>query len=367
MKVLLVGNYRPDGSRSMLAFAEVLHRHLPFPGLEVNLIAPEPVAYRPERKFAKWWGYYDKFVAFRPLLKQAAAHADIVHIVDQGNAMMVPWLGRQAHLVTCHDLLAVRAARGEIDGWHVGRTGRMFQKMIWKGLTQAQQIACVSETTRQELVRMWPAAESRSTTILNGPYREATPASADPAQAVADLLAWPSPQPYLLHVGAHVPYKNRPGVLRIFAELANRAAFRRHALVMVGVPFDDEMQAIADRAGIAPRVTVKTGCNDLDLANLYSAADALLFPSFAEGFGLPILEAQSYGCPVFTSDRAPMTEVGGDAVRTFDPTDPVGAANVIESAWDARAEMIARGTENQERFSLEQMIEGYRSLYARLV
>ena len=81
--------------------------------------------------------------------------------------------------------------------------------------------------------------------------------------------------------------------------------------------------------GLRDRVIELTNITNEDLRALYSKATALLFPSLREGFGWPIIEAQACGCPVFTSDRVPMTEVGGDAAIYLDPTDPRPAPRLL--------------------------------------
>jgi glycosyltransferase involved in cell wall biosynthesis len=98
---------------------------------------------------------------------------------------------------------------------------------------------------------------------------------------------------------------------------------------------------------------------------LYSHAAGLIFPSLQEGFGWPILEAQACGCPVFTSNRAPMTEVGGDAAVYFDPTNPQAAAQVIAAAMNRRNEIKMLGLRNVSRFSAEAMLDGYLASYQK--
>ena len=143
MKVLLVGNYALDQQRSMLGFAEALRSGLIQKGLNVRVVAPQALAARllPSRSASngvrKWLGYFDKFVLFPIALRRAAKWADIVHICDQGNAMYVKHLSRKSQIVTCHDLLAMQASRGEFSGWVVGKSGQKFQQLILSGLKQA--------------------------------------------------------------------------------------------------------------------------------------------------------------------------------------------------------------------------------------
>ena len=103
-----------------------------------------------------------------------------------------------------------------------------------------------------------------------------------------------------------------------------------------------------------------------DLAALYSTARGLIFPSWEEGFGWPVAEAQACGCPVFTSNREPMTEVGGPAAVYFDPASPVEAATRILAAREEEAALRARGLLRAERWRPRHMLDQYAILYRSL-
>jgi len=112
------------------------------------------------------------------------------------------------------------------------------------------------------------------------------------------------------------------------------------------------------------------GVNKETLRALYSAAELLLFPSWEEGFGWPVIEAQACGCRVVTTNRAPMTEIGGDAAFYIDPHDPAAAAatvrSVLEQGAPEKRMTIENGIANAGRFSEARMIEEYLEIYRRL-
>jgi glycosyltransferase involved in cell wall biosynthesis len=97
----------------------------------------------------------------------------------------------------------------------------------------------------------------------------------------------------------------------------------------------------------------------------------LLFPSWEEGFGWPIIEAQACGCRVLTSNRQPMMEVGGEGAVYADPEDLGALASAMGRLLDAppanRQALVDCGLRNAARFSTEQMIYGYAELYRRLL
>jgi len=108
------------------------------------------------------------------------------------------------------------------------------------------------------------------------------------------------------------------------------------------------------------------GLSNEDLCAVYSLAEGLLFPSLQEGFGWPVLEAQSCGCPVFATGRPPMTELGGDAAIYFDPLQVEDAAKIISRALESRAAICEDGLVNVQRFTVQKMIDGYVSAYRKV-
>ena len=366
MKILLVGNYENLRQQSMQRFAEMLREGLTAAGHEVRLVCP-PVwlgrLRRGDTGLAKWIGYLDRFVLYPPLLRRQIRWADVVHICDQANAVYVRYLRAKPHLVTCHDMLAIRAALGEIPESPTGWTGRLYQRWILRGLRQAQAVACVSGQSAEELQRVAALPEARVTVVhnaLNYPYR---PMAAAEAKAHLHALHMDPAQPFFVHVGGNQWYKNRPGVLRLFAELAQHPAYRDHRLVMAGKPWTGTMRTLTTDLKLADRVDERVEVSNEQLRALYSMAEALLFPSLAEGFGWPIAEAQACGCPVVTTGQPPMNEVGGKAAIYIDPADPAGAATRIAVALTERERWRTAGLENAARFSTSAMVAGYVQCY----
>jgi len=374
MKVLLIGNYVPDGQTSMLAFRRVLERELPGLGCELRVISP-PKRVLPQSstsRFWKWYGYVDKFILFLPLLRRHARWADVVHIADHSNGMYIPSVKTRPNVITCHDVIAVQAAKGMVKGWDVSWTGRLFQRLIVKGLGKADLVACVSHLTQRELLALGLAPQDRVTTVLNGLNDDFTPV---PADEVARLIASFGLSPedkYLIHVGWDLDRKNRRGVLQAFIALEERAAARGtpaivQQLVFVGPELSPEMAELARKHGVADRVKTVQNVSHAELRALYASATALLFPSLQEGFGWPLIEAQACGCPVFVSDLAPMNEIGGEGAEYVNPEDPVAMAVSIENAVPRLAEMRRLGLENAAHYTARQMASNYVAAYERVI
>ena len=136
MKILLIGNYQPDAIQSMDIFASMLENYLTQCGHQVQVIRPNPwfgKLVSSANVFRKWLGYIDKLILFPAQLRQALSWADVVHICDQGNAFYTKYLQNIPHIVTCHDLLPIRAGLGEFPEHRTGWTGKQLQQMVMNG------------------------------------------------------------------------------------------------------------------------------------------------------------------------------------------------------------------------------------------
>jgi glycosyltransferase involved in cell wall biosynthesis len=184
-----------------------------------------------------------------------------------------------------------------------------------------------------------------------------------PAESSRPEWLTPATGGFLLNVGGGQWYKNRPGLLKIYAALTHDLSPPAPKLVMVGKPLSQADERLAQTLGIAQEITLLTDVSNEDLEALYCAAEGLLFPSLNEGFGWPIAEAQACGCPVFTSNRPPMTEVGGESALYFDPESPEDAAKKIAAGWDSRPLRVKHGLQEANRWSIDLMLDAYEALY----
>ena len=374
MKVLLIGNYVPDGQTSMLAFKRILERELPRVGCELRVLTPPKrvLGVPTTSRLWKWLGYVDKFILFIPSIGHHLRWADVVHVADHSNGMYIPWVKKKPNVITCHDVIAVQAAKGMVDGWSVGWTGRLFQRLIVKGLAAADLVACVSHLTRRELLGLGLAEESRVTVVLNGLNDDFRPVAPEEAQRLIERFGISASDKYLIHVGWDLDRKNRRKVVEAFIALQERAAANGVAapaqqLVFVGPELVPEMAELASKHGVADRIKAVQKVSHEELRALYASATALLFPSLQEGFGWPVIEAQACGCPVFTSDLAPMNEIGGEGAVYVDPNDPVAIAAAIEQAAPRFEEMRRLGLANAALYGAAQMASGYVAAYRRVI
>jgi glycosyltransferase involved in cell wall biosynthesis len=370
MRILLVGNYYLDGQHSMLRFCATLEMELRAAGHDVRVIRPKASVGRKkptQTGLEKWLGYIDKFLVFIPRLKRAARWADVVHICDQAYSSYTRFLVGVPKVVTCHDLLAVRSALGEFQGQTVGWSGRKYQRMILRGLERASFVACDSIATRSDLLRLSGVPANRTALVHVGfNFKFARASDSECRDRLKRFGIEPSDH-YMIHVGADVWYKNLRGVVEIFSRLVVLPEAQNFRLVMVGAGVSSEFSCLTNKFGLEGRVVTLSNVSSEELCALYSRACGLLFPSLCEGFGWPIIEAQACGCPVFATDRPPMTEVGGDGAVYFNPERYDEAASIIRSHLSREAKMRDAGFRNAKRFSAVRTAAGYVRVYSEAI
>ncbi|HEX6274678.1 MAG TPA: glycosyltransferase, partial [Polyangiaceae bacterium] len=178
-------------------------------------------------------------------------------------------------------------------------------RVLLAGMRRARVVFHSTLAVRDEILEHRLVPEERLVHVPYGVANEFTPA---PSELDEALKGRP---PFLLHVGSLIPRKNPEFLLRVMAEVCKAAP--EIEIVQVGGRWTREQQSFLDERGIAARVRQFERLGREDLAPYYRAAKAVLLPSTAEGFGLPVVEALACGTPVVASDIPVLAQVGGDA------------------------------------------------------
>jgi len=223
---------------------------------------------------------------------------------------------------------------------------------------RADAIICVSESSRKDLLEFYDVDAAKTRVIYHGLHR--LPASAtNPAR-----LRPPLPKEYLLFVGSRAPYKNFDNLLRAFRATGLHKSMQ--LLVVGGGPLTRTERELAQKLEVVGRLVVFPRPADELLAEAYTAANLLVYPSRYEGFGFPPLEAMAAGCPTLVSNTSSLPEICRDAPFYFDPKDQGSLeAMLLEATHDEKARRLARerGTQVAAQYSWQTCGEQTLALY----
>lgn len=242
------------------------------------------------------------------------------------------------------------------------RMSRVYQQRLMPHFARhADRIIVTSEATRQDLLRCYGTPAEKIQVIPGGvDQRFSAPITAEERARVRarhDL-----PRRYLLYVGTLEPRKNIAGLLEAYASLLRRGLADEVAIVLAGRPgwrYKPILRRI-DELGLGGRVRRLGFVADDDLPALYGEAEAFVFPSFYEGFGLPPLEALACGTPVLTSAVSSLPEVVGEAGLLVDPRDTGQLAAALEALLydgELAARLRAAGPPQAAPFTWERTAE----------
>lgn len=229
----------------------------------------------------------------------------------------------------------------------------------YAAVKRADHVICISEHTRQDLIRLYEVAPAKTSTIHLG--------CAVPA--IADVPALNLHKPYLLYVGLRGGYKNFSRFMQAYASSAQlRSSF--DIVAFGGGAFSSDEQALLQTLKFKPEQVRQLNGDDTELAKYYGGACALVYPSCYEGFGLPPLEAMAYQCPVVSSQLTAMPEVVGDAAEFFEPTDLTSIAEAIQKVVFSPArtkDLILKGLARVEQFTWQKCAARHLELYEGLL
>jgi glycosyltransferase involved in cell wall biosynthesis len=254
------------------------------------------------------------------LLPGLAARAG-VHLVHSLGSTAPLW-GRFRTVVTVHDLIYARFPEA-----HSGIRDKGMRVLVPAAARRSDRVLADSQSTRDDLIQLLSVEPARIDVVPLGlgSVQRADPLSDTATRARFGLDA----RQVLLSLSAKRPHKN---LAALIGALARIPAERRPLLVLPGYPtwHEAELRERAASAGVAGDVRFLGWVSGAELEGLWAIADAFVFPSLYEGFGLPVLEAMARAVPVACSNASSLPEVAGDAALLFDPHDESAIASAVE-------------------------------------
>lgn len=303
----------------MPRFAAMLIEGMIERGHQASFMTPQPFLYKlPTPLYAKkWLGYIDQFIIF-PLQVYIKLFfipkTTLFVFADQALGPWVPLVKKRPHVVHCHDFIAQQSALGVIKENPTSISGKIYQAFIRRGYKKGKNFISISKNTQQCLHEFLVKPPKLSEVVYNGLNQPFRPTANPESIRIVLLKKWgiDLKNGYILHVGGNQFYKNRSGVIQIYEAWANKFS-ASIPLILIGSKPNDTLLAQKHHSEYSENIYFLTELANEDVQLAYQGASVLLFPSLYEGFGWPIAEAMASGCPVITTNKPPMDEVGGTA------------------------------------------------------
>lgn len=235
---------------------------------------------------------------------------DLIHV-----QYTAPLLGRAPVVVTVHDVSFLEHPR-----YFTWSRRAQLRHTVAHTVRHAARVLTVSEFSREAILRSYDIAPHKVRVIPNAANPDFRVIGREKAQrAVRERLQLDAP--FIFSVGDLQPRKNQIGLIAAFAKMLSARPQMKHHLVLTGKEtwFTPKVREAAQSSGFADRIHFTGFVSDAQLLELYNACECFVFPSFYEGFGLPILEAMACGRAVACSNTAAMPEVADGAGILFDP------------------------------------------------
>ena len=345
--IRLFGTLPSEGRTSMQVYARQLAGALTRAGVNADLHTPVESALPGliARLGRRYLAYQGRALGLR---------ADVNHVLDHGYGHLILSLPAERTVVTFHDALLLKMASHAWPATYRPRRAMLGHRLSLVGIGRAARVLADSQSARMDLLSYTRVAPERVVVVPLGVEERYFHAGGRLA-ASSDQTRDAVPSHTILHIGSCAFYKNVEAILHALPA-ATKLLGAPVTFLKAGAPFRPEQLQLIARLGIEDQIRHLGVISDGALPALYRRADAFVFPSLYEGFGLPVLEAMASGTPVITSRAGSLPEVAGDAAIMIEPTDGDALAEAIASLLGdshRRQELARRGIAWARRFTWE--------------
>ena len=262
------------------------------------------------------------------------------------------------NVLIIHDLIYFNNSKDRSIRQRVGAIYRRF--IVPRIINKFEHIITVSEYSKLQLLNRFNLDENMINVIPNSIGFNRSDINLNPK--------YYDRENYILHIGGEPSYKNSKSLLYAFSKLPDHIR-EIYKVKMIGIRDNKvllQYQNIASDLGIIEAIEFLPYQSDEQINNLYKNAKMFIFPSFDEGFGIPIIESFKFGCPLLCSYSSCFPEIAGNAARYFDPHDESSIASAIVSTIEDKEQTILKielGYKQIEKYSSDMFVDNVKSWY----
>ncbi|MBI1792663.1 MAG: glycosyltransferase family 4 protein [Chloroflexi bacterium] len=259
---------------------------------------------------------------------------------------------RGVMVMTAYDMIYERFK----ESYFLNLWDEEFRDKKRNAISRADKIISISHATKDDLINFFGVDDEKIQVI----HLACSPVFQKTASKE------PSVKPFILYIGGRAKYKNFIGLLQIFSRWSKN---NEVDLVAVGADWSEEEAKNIIELKLSEKVRLIPYPNDIVLRDLYNQALAFVYPSFYEGFGIPLLEAMSCGCPVIASQIPSTVEVAGDVPIYHEPGNLEQLLSNLDQSYDESksSKRILSGLNRAKSFSWERTAQQTAELYRTLI
>ncbi len=313
------------------------YKHIP----ERAQLVKRPAPYR--------WHSVDEQTRFLNLLRKDKL--DLMHFTY----FSFPYFYTRPFVITIHDLTPLLFKTGKATTlpsplFHIKHTG--YKQLLKKGISQAKAVIVPSESVKKDITKIFGTKfSSKIHVTYEGIDFELSKMNAD------ETVLKKIDKPFFLYVGNSYPHKNVENLISAFSKLPSNLQ-----LILVGPKdfFSSKISQLIKEKSLESRVIQLFNISQEQKIALYKEARALVQPSLFEGFGLPLIEAQYFNCPVIASNIPVFDEILSESTPRFDPIDIESITDALKRVSESKPNISKLNT---NRFSFKTMTEKTQDIY----
>jgi glycosyltransferase involved in cell wall biosynthesis len=366
-----IGRYTRELIQSLVAEGQAYEFRLfsarppEFPPVPNSLPVGKNVIHKPA-PIEERWLYRIWYRARLPLpIQFFTGRLDLFHSPD---FVLPPVSGSIPTILTVHDLSFIH-----YPGSYPSKLVNYLNSVVPRSVARADHVLADSKSTLNDLASLWNVSPDKMSVLYSGVNPRFSPVRDNEKMTSIRHRYALGDRPIILTVGTVQPRKNYETLVRAFSRVAGRIP---HNLIIVGGRgwLYDGLLAEIHRLKLADRIYLTGFVSDADLPALYSISEIFVFPSYYEGFGLPLLEAMACGTPIISSNSSSLPEVVSSENETaallLSPTDEEGWAQAIHNLAtneEKRRSLVDAGFRQVVHFRWENTARQLLSLYDRLL
>lgn len=267
-------------------------------------------------------------------------------------AHVFPLIHPKHTVMTVHDVAALRFPKSYnfFERWYSLWSAKYAVKHLWK-------IIVPSLFTKNELKALLNTDQKNIEVLHHGFDHKFTEKKSE-IEIAETLTKYKIQKPFFLSIGRLEEKKNTVGTVRAFEQFKNQDHHDKYQLVLIGKPGygSEKVEAAIHTSKFAKDIIHPGYVEQRDIAAIFQAAEVFVFPTWYEGFGIPVLEAFAAGVPVITSKNTSTEEIAGDAALRVEPQDIEALADAMQTLCtnaDLRQKLVEKGHARVKEFSWE--------------